>query len=169
MDVLDPASDPRGYRRALGAFATGVTVVTTVTDEGPVGITANSFSSVSLDPPLILWAPDKGSRRYDAFARAGRFAINVLAVDQHGVCDAFRKSKDAFDAGEWETGADGIPVLARALAVYECAQEALHDAGDHALVIGRVLSVRLRGGLPLVFHGGAYGAFAGLEGGAPPE
>lgn len=170
MEMLDPADDQRGFRQALGAFATGITVVTTLTEDGPAGITANSFASVSLDPPLVLWSPDKGSRRFTAFATAPFYAIHVLAADQKPIGDGFMRSKSAFDGLDWIRGAGGVPLLSGALAIYECELEARHDAGDHAIVLGRVLRVHRREGRPLVFHGGAYGTFAGLAPGrAPPE
>ena len=159
MDILDPSDDSRGFRTALGAFATGVTVVTTLTPEGPVGITANSFSAVSLDPPLVLWSPDKGSRRFEHFAYAERYAVHVLASDQQAVCDGFMKSKTAFDGLGWHQNHAGVPILDGALAVYECNFEARHDAGDHAIVLGRVTKLRRREGAPLVFHAGRYGTF----------
>ena len=99
MASFDPAADPRAFRAALGSFATGITVVTTRTPDGtPVGITANSFASVSLDPPLVLWSPARASRRFPAFAEARRFAIHVLAHDQQAVCDAFVRAAQGFDA-----------------------------------------------------------------------
>ena len=160
VTVFDPAQDSLAFRSGLGQFATGVTVVTTTTPEGPVGITANSFSGISLDPPLVMWSPDKGSRRYEHFADAQRFAIHVLSAEQRDLCVGFMRSKTAFEPGTWHPSHAGVPLLDGALAIYECNFEARHDAGDHALVLGRVTRVHRRDGAPLVFHGGEYGSFA---------
>ena len=158
--TFDPASgDTRAFRAALGQFGTGVTVVTCATADGPLGITANSFSSVSLDPPLVLWSPAKSSSRYPFFAAASHFAIHVIAADQFDLAADFARSGDAFGAHDWEDGAHGVPLLANCLARFECSQEALHDAGDHSIVVGRVSRVAMRDGVPLLFVGGRYGAF----------
>ena len=159
---FSPEADARAFRNALGAFATGVTIVTTDTPEGPVGITANSFASVSLDPPLVLWSPAKASHRYVHFARAPRFAIHVLAADQHHICEGFTRSKTAFAGLDWVTTPLGIPLINGVAASFECTLEATHDAGDHAIVIGRVIRAHHGGGEPLVFHGGRFGQFQGL-------
>lgn len=141
----------RAFRDALGAFATGVTVVTTDGPEGPLGITANSFASLSLDPPLVLWSPARSSRRFAAFAGAERFAIHVLAAGQTALAQHFTRTG--------ELPADGLgPVLAR----FDCARHAVHEGGDHAIVVGRVLRVWHAPGAPLVFHAGRFGGFAPL-------
>ncbi len=158
--TFDPASgDPRAFRDALGKFGTGITVVTCDAGDGPLGITANSFASVSLDPPLVLWSPAKGSSRYPFFAAATHFAIHVVGADQFDLAAGFARSGDAFDAFDWERSAEGVPLLANCLARFECTQEALHDAGDHSIVVGRVTRVATREGAPLLFCGGRYGAF----------
>ncbi|SHI33112.1 flavin reductase family protein [Wenxinia saemankumensis] len=168
MTRFDPATDPRAFRGALGAFATGVCIVTTRSPEGaPVGITANSFASVSLDPPLVLWSPARASSRFELFAAAPRFAIHVLRHDQHPLSTAF--TRDADPGIDWDEGIDGLPLLPEALAVFEAVAEARHPAGDHDIVVGRVIAARLERGQPLVFQHGAYGTFAALEGGSPPE
>jgi len=158
---FSPADDAQAFRAALGAYTTGVTVITAITDEGPMGITANSFASVSLDPPLVLWSPSRHSRRFEHFARAPRFAIHVLAADQRHICDAFTRSKTAFEGLDWTPNNAGVPLLAGALAVFECNFEAAHHAGDHDIVVGRVIRAHRGEGLPLVFHGGGYGHFEG--------
>ncbi len=157
-----PEGDALAFRAALGAFATGVTVVTTDTPEGPVGIVANSFASVSLDPPLVLWSPAKSSRRYAHFAHAQRFAIHVLDARQKAICDGFNRSKTAFEGLDWSTGPSGVPLIAGVAACFECNLEAAHDAGDHTIVVGRVIRAHATGGEPLIFHGGRYGCFGGL-------
>lgn len=154
----------RRFRDALGAFATGVTVVTAPGLNGPglngaLGITANSFSSLSLDPPLVLWSPARASRRFQAFAEAEHFAIHVLAADQHPLCRHFSRQGHDFDLPLIALNAQGVPVLPGCLAVFECAREAVHAGGDHAIIVGRVLAARHRPGAPLVFSGGAFGGF----------
>lgn len=158
--TFSPEKDLFAYRRALGCFSTGVTVVTINTPEGPMGITANSFASVSLDPPLVLWSPAKSSQRYPHFMAATRFGIHVLDADQKYICDAFTRSKTAFDGLHWKPSHAGVPLLAETLACFECNLEAMHDAGDHTIIIGRVIRVQYRDSAPLVFHAGSYGGFA---------
>ncbi len=158
--TFTPDTDAIAFRAALGAYPTGVTIITTMTPEGPMGITANSFASVSLDPPLVLWSPSRSSHRFEHFARAPRFAIHVLASDQRHVCDGFIRSKTAFDGLDWTPSHAGVPLITGALATFECNFEAAHEAGDHDIVIGRVTRAHHRAGLPLVFHGGDYGNFA---------
>ncbi|MCB1389030.1 MAG: flavin reductase family protein [Rhodobacteraceae bacterium] len=152
----------RAFRDALGAFATGVTVITTQSDIGPLGITANSFASLSMDPPLVLWSPGKFSRRFDAFVQAEFYAIHVLGAEQFDLGAHFARQGHDFDLPGVTLNAQGVPVLPGCLAVFECAREAVHAGGDHAIVVGRVLAARhRRGGVPLVFHAGAYGGFGG--------
>ncbi len=168
----DPMTDPteppcfvpgpgteRRFRDALGAWATGVTVVTTRGPQGPMGITANSFASLSLDPPLVLWSPARFSRRFDTFAGAAHFAIHVLGAGQMELGRHFARQGEDFDLPGMTLNAQGVPVLPGCLAVFECAAEAVHAGGDHAIVVGRVLAARHRPGAPLVFHGGLYGGF----------
>ncbi|MCA2010207.1 flavin reductase family protein [Pararhodobacter sp. CCB-MM2] len=164
-DPIEPASfapgpgNERPFRNALGAFATGVTVITAQSEIGPLGITANSFASLSMDPPLVLWSPGKFSRRFDTFVKAEHFAIHVLGAEQYELGAHFAKQGHDFDLPNVVENAQGVPVLPGCLAVFECAREAVHDAGDHAIVVGRVLAVRHRPGVPLVFHAGSYGGF----------
>ena len=153
---FDPAEHPRLFRAALGSFATGVTVVTAAGPDGPVGITANSFASVSLDPPLVLWSPARASRRFADFAAAGHFAIHVLAADQRPLAEAFTRSGHVHD---WLPGPHGVPLIAGALAQFLCRTEAQHDGGDHLIIIGRVLAASRRDGAALVFQGGHWGGF----------
>ena len=149
----------RRFRDALGRFASGVTVVTAATPQGGIGMTANSFSSVSLEPPLVLWCPAKGSGRYPVFAGARHFAIHVLAADQAELAMAFARSGDAFGGLDVEIGAHGVPLLGQCLARFECETHALHDAGDHAIMVGRVRRAALAEGAPLVFSQGRFGRF----------
>lgn len=151
---FDPADDPTAYRAALGRFATGVTIITTH-DTAPVGITANSFASVSLDPPLVLWCVDKGSDRADVFLSADHFAINVLGAHQAELALAFAARADAFAGLALRPHPQRVPVLEDCVAHFDCARHAVHEAGDHWLILGRVLSACSRTGAPLVFHDGA--------------
>lgn len=150
----------RELRGALARFSTGVTIVTTQSESGPVGITANSFSSVSLDPPLVLWSASRGSRRYPFFQEAEHMAIHVLADCQMPLCRAFAANPDAFDQADWSTGETGVPLLRGCLARFECERYAEYDGGDHAILVGRVLKASVRSGLPLLFYGGQFGQFA---------
>ena len=156
---FDPGLDADSFRAALGTFVTGVTVVTTDSREGPVAIVANSFASVSLDPPLVLWSPAKASHRFEHFAGARRFAIHVLGADQRDLCAAIIRSKTAITKVPTHLSHCGMPIIEGALATFECNLETTHDAGDHVIVLGRVTKAHHRGGDPLVFHGGRYGAF----------
>lgn len=157
---FDPSADARALRTALGSYATGVTVVTCQTADGPLGIAANSFASVSLDPPLVLWSPAKSSSRYTAFVEATHFAIHVLGADHMEICRGFARDGRAFDALSWAPGEEGVPLLDTFLARFECRREAVHDAGDHSIIVARVSRVTTTtGDAPLVFQGGRYGEF----------
>ena len=155
---FDPANDPIGFRSALGSFVTGVTLVTTQTPSGPVGIIANSFASVSLDPPLVLWSPAKKSARFADFASAQQFTIHVLGAAQRDLCAAVIASKHAVRDLP-STGAVDATV-----AHFECTLSASHDAGDHVIVVGRVIRAHHNGGTPLVFANGVYGQFNPVAG-----
>ena len=149
--------DSRGLRNALGQFATGVTVVSTVFDGASLGMTANSFSSVSLDPPLVLWSIDKTSERHEIFSTAPRFAFSVLAEDQADVALAFARNATCFDETNCETPRD-LPLIKGALAHFECDLHTTVAGGDHTIVLGRVTNVVLGKGTPLVFQGGSFGS-----------
>lgn len=153
-------TDPRALRDAFGSFATGVCLVTTQGLEGPVGFTANSFASVSLDPPLVLWSPARASRRFGIFVAARHYAIHVLAADQAELVGRFARDGDGFRGLEHGSNDQGQPTLP-AIARFDCAAHAMHDGGDHAILVGRVLRVTLREGAPLIFSRGRYGGFAG--------
>jgi len=150
----------RAFRDALGQFATGVTVITTQTGDGPLGITANSFASVSLDPPLVLWSPARSARRFGAFEAAEHFAIHVMGADQAALANAFVKDGTAFGGLDWAPGATGTPLIAGCIARFECVRHAVHDGGDHAIIIGRVLSVSVTARAPLLFVAGRFGVAA---------
>lgn len=153
------ASDPREFRNALGMFATGVTVVTALNASGqPRGITANSFSSVSLDPMLVLWSVDRNASSYDVFSAAERFAINVLTEEQQALSKQFAANeRHPFDGVPCSPGRDGVPILADCAAVFECTTEHRYDGGDHLILVGRVRAFTYRDGTqPLIYHGGEY-------------
>jgi len=163
---ITPGSDnARAFRDALGRFATGVCVITTQSEIGPLGITANSFASVSLDPPLVLWSPAKFSRRYAAFAEASHFAIHVIGEDEHHICRRFSRNGTAFHGTDWQPGAHGVPLLTGCLARFECTTVTTHEGGDHRIVVGRVTNATWRDGAPLVFSQGVYGRLGGPVGG----
>jgi 4-hydroxyphenylacetate 3-hydroxylase, reductase component len=158
--------DSRDLRRALSRFATGVAVVTTVTPEGQYdGLAINSFSSVSLSPPLILWNLAKSSSRLGLFQTVEHFAVNLLSAAQENICQRFaRPGQDRFAGLSLEIGQGGVPVLAGGLGHFECQREALIEGGDHLIIIGRVLRYRHDpAGDPLIFCNGAYRAWSGLE------
>ncbi|SDE65596.1 NADH-FMN oxidoreductase RutF, flavin reductase (DIM6/NTAB) family [Paracoccus isoporae] len=158
MTVFAPDhAHAREFRDALGSFATGVTVVTIASPRGPQGLTANSFASLSLAPPLVLWSPGKFSRRHDLFAEAGHFSVHVLADGQKSLADRFTRGGDQFAGLEVTRSPEEVPVIPGVLTRFDCAREAAHDAGDHTLVIGRVLRVETGEGAPLVFAQGQWG------------
>lgn len=150
----------RALRDALGRFATGVTVVTIFTEDGPMGITANSFAAVSLDPALVLWSPARASSRFDRFSEARHFAIHVLHAGQADLCARFTRGGAGFEGLETGYTAEGVPLLPETLACFECSHHAIHDGGDHAIVVGRVERVTMRAGGPLLFAQGQFGRFA---------
>ncbi len=152
-------SDPRTLRDALGCFATGVTVVTTMSEnDRPVGLTANSFTSVSLDPPLLLVCIARTAGSLSALERHPHFGVNVLHIGQRPVSMRFAASEeDRFAATPWEAWSSGVPMLRNALASFECARHAIHDGGDHVILIGRVLRVRFEPWRdPLLYFRGKY-------------
>ena len=149
---------PDELRLALGRFVTGVTIVTCRDENGePVGLTANSFNALSLDPPLVLWSLRQASSTIAAFTNASHFAVNVLAADQVDLSRRFAKPSSAkFDAGEWTDGQGGAPLLAGCVAVFECRRRSHHAAGDHLLFIGEVERIGGSADTPLVYHAGHY-------------
>jgi flavin reductase (DIM6/NTAB) family NADH-FMN oxidoreductase RutF len=156
------AGDPKPFRNALGSFATGVTIVTCNTENGPLGITANSFASVSLDPPLVLWSPARASKRFEAFEGAEHFAIHVLGEDQQNYCNVFATEGGNFADLDWQQSDAGVPLINSCLTRFECTRHAIHDGGDHAIIVGRVSKVTVCEGNSLVFSGGSFGRFEKL-------
>lgn len=146
--------DGRLLRDAFGRFATGVTIVTTQGRDGCVAMTANSFSSVSLDPPLVLWSPARASSRYPAFVGAQYYAIHVLGAEQESLAFAVARDQAALPRDKLSLNDQGVPVLSNCLARFDCVQHAIHEAGDHAIIVGEVLRAQMREGDPLAFFGG---------------
>ena len=152
-----PSFSAREFRAALGMFATGVTIVTTLSAEGlPIGLTANSFNSVSLDPPLVLWSLKKNSANLDVFRRASHFAINVLTSEQKELCFRFasKVEGDRFDGVALDPSRFDLPLLAHSLARFECSKHEELDAGDHVMFLGRVEDFCKGQGDALIFSGG---------------
>jgi len=152
-------SDPRTLRDALGCFATGVTVVTCFDEAGnPAGLTANSFTALSLDPPLLLVCVAKAAASAAALTSAAQFAVNVLQTGQQPASITFStRVEDRFGRTEWSRGECGAPVLMDSLSVFECRREAVHDGGDHWILVGEVVKASFEGGLdPLLYFRGRY-------------
>ena len=155
----DP-SDTRALRDAFSAFATGVTVVTCASEEGPICMTVNSFSSLSLDPPLIMWAAEKSSRRYPHFSRAPHYVVHVLTSAQEDLCHACARDAHALRDVPFGLNPEGVPLLPECLAQFHCVPQTTHDAGDHVICVARVLRVSARKGDALTFFAGKFGKLA---------
>lgn len=153
--------DAAHYRNVLGHFPTGVTVITAMNDARAVGMAIGSFSSVSLDPPLVLFCPQKSSSSWPLIEASGAFCANILTAEQEDVCRVMAsKSDDKFAGIGYRAGVSGSPVLSDVLGFIDCTIERVHDEGDHLVVIGRVLELDAANeGLPLVFYRGGYGRF----------
>jgi flavin reductase (DIM6/NTAB) family NADH-FMN oxidoreductase RutF len=164
---LSSSFTQRELRDAFGLFATGVTVVTAMRPDGePVGITANSFSSVSLEPPLLLWCLASGSSAVPAFVPGGEFAVHVLSHAQQAQALHFaRRAHEKFDAGKKTHGLHP-PRIGHALCRFDCRVHAVHAGGDHVIVVGEVRGIVRGPGVPLAFHGGRFGSFT-ADPGAP--
>jgi flavin reductase (DIM6/NTAB) family NADH-FMN oxidoreductase RutF len=165
------ALDGREFRNALGWFATGVTVITTRSAEGElIGFTANSFTSVSLDPPLVLFSLNRQAQSLPIFEGCAHFAVNILAEHQAELSSRFATaSHEKWQGVAVETWENGCPILADALANFECAVHAVHEGGDHRIFLGRVLRMQARNdGQPLLFSRGGYRRL-GVPLGAPSD
>jgi len=156
--------DTRGFRNALGSFATGIAVVTTLGGEGrPLGLTVNSFNSVSLTPPLILWSLAKHLPVRDAFEACEHYAVNILAEDQQWLSRRFAgREADKFSGVAVEAGLGGVPLLAGCCARFECRNSVRHPGGDHIVFVSEVLRFDRSDRPPLLYHGGAYRGLAPL-------
>lgn len=149
-------------RHALGHFASGVVVVTGVDDQGPAGLTCQSFMSLSLDPPLIALAPSRASRSWPRIAATGAFCVNILSEDQEELGRTFAVSGgDKFADVAWTEASTGSPRLEGVLAWVDCRLHDVHDGGDHLLVVGRIVELGTDTGDPLVFHRSGFGGFRG--------
>lgn len=153
-----PAFDPREFRAVLGTFTTGVTIITARGDDGaPVGVTANSFNSVSLDPPMVLWSLAKNSRSLAAFEQAGHFAVHILSAGQEALSNRFAKSGvDKFDGVDVAEGAGGAPLLPQCSARLQCRTSFRYEGGDHLIFVGEVVAFDRSALPPLVFQAGKY-------------
>jgi flavin reductase (DIM6/NTAB) family NADH-FMN oxidoreductase RutF len=158
LKLVEPLEiDPRAFRNALGNFPTGVTIMTAAAGVRKVGVTANSFSSVSLSPALILWSIDKSSASYEVFNEASHFAVNILAADQIDLSNRFAKrTEDKFASIDYIRGVGGAPLFPGCTAHLQCELFSQIDGGDHFIILGKVVAFTDYGLAPLVFHKGGY-------------
>ena len=157
--------DPRDFRNALGTFATGVTIITAMASDGkPYGITCNSFASVSLNPPLVLWSLGIYSQGLPIFQNASHFAVNVLGTSQQALAAQFAKpSPDKFKDVAWTPGLGSAPLLADSVACFQCRAANRYYGGDHVIFLGAVEAYAYNGKEPLLFARGGYGRFIGAD------
>jgi 3-hydroxy-9,10-secoandrosta-1,3,5(10)-triene-9,17-dione monooxygenase reductase component len=155
------ALDSREFRRILGHYPTGVCAITTMTDEGPVGMIVGSFTSVSLNPPLVAFLPDRQSASWPKIETTGHFCVNVLSEQQQHVCRALSsKTENKFEALSYRLSGGGLPILDGIVAWIECRLFAVHEAGDHYIAIGQVQALNVEPPqAPLIFFQGRYGSF----------
>lgn len=154
-----PSFSPKEFRAALGMFATGVTIVTAVAPDGkPIGLTASSFNSVSLDPPLVLWSLASAAASLPAFRAGSHYAINILSAEQKTLAERFAlKGADRWTGVEFTTGTGDAPLITGAVATFECFNRSRYEEGDHVIFVGEVERCTWRpGAAPLLFHGGRF-------------
>ncbi len=159
LSANSPAFSRQEFRSALGMFATGVTIVTARTADGDlVGLTANSFNSVSLEPPLVLWSLSRSAASMVALSTGSHYAVNILAADQKELAERFAgKREDRWGGVEFISGLSGAPLLAGAVATFECFNRSRYEEGDHVIFVGEVERCEHRAGVsPLLFHGGKF-------------
>nr|WP_314615410.1 flavin reductase family protein [uncultured Pseudomonas sp.] len=160
MSRSSTAIEPLSFRKALGHYASGITVITSLVDEQPVGFTCQSFHSVSVSPPLVSFSVMRESASYPGMRKAGRFAVNILAGEQVGICNQFaRKGSDKWQGVQWQSSPLGNPLLAGSLHWLDCEIHAEHAAGDHLIVIGEVKALNLHdtgATQPLLYYKGQY-------------
>ncbi len=159
LRAATPAFASDDFRASLAMFATGVTIVTALDADGaPVGLTANSFNSVSLRPPLVLWSLSRLAGSMPAFERGSHYAINILSADQKALAQRFASSDiKRFEGVAHRAGASGVPLIDGAAAVFECFNRSRYEEGDHVIFVGEVEHcARTEGAKPLLFHGGRY-------------
>lgn len=158
--------DPREFRNALGRFATGVCVITTQPETGnPFGMTINSFASVSLEPPLILWSLQKNSDCFEPFQSSKKFAVNILSADQQTLSNQYaKKNEHDLTEGTYHVGESGCVVLNDVVTSFECDVDAIHEGGDHLIIVGRVVAMSNQDERdPLLFYSGKYRELKPLE------
>lgn len=162
--------DPRDFRNALGTYATGVTIITASDPDGrPYGLTCNSFTSVSLNPPLVLWSLVVYSTSLAVFQNASHFAVNVLGMSQQALANKFAKSSDdKFDGVAWTPGIGGAPLLAESVANFQCRSVNRYYGGDHIIFLGAVEAYSYNRDEPLLFARGTYGRFVAEDAQATP-
>ena len=161
--MAEAAIDPNSFRQVLGTYPTGVCVITALdAEDKPAGMVVGTFTSVSLDPPLVGFLPDKKSSSWPVIEQAGRFCVNVLGSDQQDVCRQLAgKGPDKFAGVAYAVSEHRLPVIAEGIARIECTLHSVTDAGDHWFVLGKVESLAAtRDGDPMLFHKGRYGGFA---------
>jgi flavin reductase (DIM6/NTAB) family NADH-FMN oxidoreductase RutF len=163
------AIDPRDFRNALGTFATGVTIITAMAPDGrPYGLTCNSFASVSLNPPLVLWSLGMFSNGLGIFQNASHFAVNILGESQQELANKFAKSSGEKFAGvDWKPGLGNAPILADSVANFQCRAANRYYGGDHIIFLGAVEAYAYNRKEPLLFARGGYGRFVPPDGGKP--
>jgi len=163
-----PPVSPAAFREALGQFPTGVAIVTAMTGGHPIGMTANSFSSVSLDPPLVLWSVAASALSHDAFVAADAFAIHFLGADYHHLATRFAgRGVAKFDGVACERGATGAPLLTDLAPIFECRAWARYPGGDHTILVGEVARIVARTHEPLLFHSGRLRRIGAVQ--LPPQ
>jgi flavin reductase (DIM6/NTAB) family NADH-FMN oxidoreductase RutF len=157
--------DPRDFRNALGTYATGVTIITAIAADGkPYGLTCNSFASVSLNPPLVLWSLGLYSTSLGVFQNASHFAINVLGASQQALANKFAKStEDKFVGVEWTPGLGSAPLLTESVATFQCRAANRYYGGDHVIFLGAVEAYSYNRNEPLLFAHGGYGRFSAID------
>ncbi len=154
-------TNQRLLRNALGCYGTGVTIVTAATESGPAAITVNSFASVSLTPPLVLWSLDRHGSRFETFSQAEHYSIHVLNTDQQSLCMEVARDPQRLAHATLATSPYGVPVLDECAVRLDCSREAVHEAGDHLIIVGRVLlATQYDHVQPLAFCRGKTGTFA---------
>jgi 3-hydroxy-9,10-secoandrosta-1,3,5(10)-triene-9,17-dione monooxygenase reductase component len=165
MRKISPAVDPATFRAVLGRFCSGITVITALGADGPLGLTCQSFSSLSLDPPLVLFSPARTSRTWPRIREVGRLCVNVLAEGHCELSAAMARSgTDKFAGVRWGTSAHGAPRLEGAVAWLDCVLEAEHDGGDHTIVVAEVHGLSADpSARPLLYYQGRYAALAALR------
>ncbi|KMY55260.1 oxygenase [Bacillus sp. FJAT-27231] len=157
---MEKAEQQTMFKEVMGNYPTGVTIVTGVTEDGtPVGLTVNSFASVSLDPLMVLWSIDHGVSTIKAFTEGGKFAVHVLAGEQQELCKTFAtKGVDRFSQCKWEMSENGLPIIDGAFGVFECETFKAIEAGDHTVLIGNVTNIRLdKEKDPMLYHRRCFG------------